>query len=62
MMEIESFVFSVILPKITLQQAKKEKKKKKNKAGCTANPIACGWAGVMLEKVIRASGQEPYAQ
>ena len=24
--------------------------------------VACGWAGAVLEKVTRASGQEPYAQ
>ena len=32
--------------------------KKKNKAGYTATPDACGWAGAVLEKVTRASGQE----
>ena len=32
-----------------------------NKAGYTATLVACGWAAV-LEKVTRASGQEPYAQ
>ena len=34
----------------------------RNKAGYTAILVACGWAGAVLEKVIRASGQEPYAQ
>ena len=34
----------------------------KNKAGYTATLVACGWAGAVLEKVTRASGQEPYAQ
>ena len=34
----------------------------KNKAGYTATLFACGWAGAVLEKVTRASGQEPYAQ
>ena len=33
-----------------------------NKAGYTATLVACGWAGAVLEKVSRASGQEPYAQ
>ena len=32
------------------------------KAGYTATLVTCGWAGAVLEKVIRASGQEPYAQ
>ena len=36
--------------------------KKKNKAGYTATLVAWGWAGAVLEKVTRASGQEPYAQ
>ena len=27
-----------------------------------ATPVACGWAGAMLERVTRASGQEWYAQ
>ena len=55
------------------QKRKKEKEKertktktktktKKNKAGYTATLVACGWAGAVLEKVTRASGQEPYAQ
>ena len=35
---------------------------KKNKAGYTATLVACGWAGAVLEKVTRASGQELYAQ
>ena len=29
-----------------------------NKAGYTATPVACGWAGAVLEKVTRAFGQE----
>ena len=33
-----------------------------NKAGYTATLVACGWAGAVLEKVTRASWQEPYAQ
>ena len=33
-----------------------------NKDGSTATLVACGWAGAVLEKVTRASGQEPYAQ
>ena len=32
------------------------------KAGYMATLVACGWAGAVLEKVTRASGQEPYAQ
>ena len=28
-----------------------------NKAGYTATEVACGWAGAVLEKVTRASGQ-----
>ena len=34
----------------------------KYKAGYTATLVACGWAGAVLKKVIRASGQELYAQ
>ena len=34
----------------------------KNKAGNTAVLVVCGWAGAVLEKVTRASGQEPYAK
>ena len=33
----------------------------KNKAGYTATLVACRWAGAVLEKVNRASGQELYA-
>ena len=33
-----------------------------NKARYTATLVACGWAGTVLEKVTRVSGQEPYAQ
>ena len=32
--------------------------KKRNKAGYTATLVACGWAGAVLEKVTRASGQD----
>ena len=35
---------------------------KKNKAEYTAILVACGWAGAVLGKVTRSSGQEPYAQ
>ena len=35
---------------------------KKRKNGYTAILVACGWAGAVLEKVTKASGQEPYAQ
>ena len=31
------------------------------KAGYMATLVACRWAGAVLEKVTRASGQEPYA-
>ena len=33
-----------------------------NKALYTATLVTCGWAGAVLEKVTRASGQELYAQ
>ena len=33
-----------------------------NKAGYTATLVNCGWAGAMLQKLTRASGQEQYAQ
>ena len=33
-----------------------------NKAGYTATLVASGWAGAVLEKATRESGQEPYAQ
>ena len=33
-----------------------------NKAGYMATLVACGWARAVLEKVTRASGEEPYAQ
>ena len=33
-----------------------------NKAGYTATLVVPGWAGAVLEKVTRASGQELYAQ
>ena len=32
-----------------------------NKAGYTATPVACGWAGA-VQKVTRAFGQEQWAQ
>ena len=28
-----------------------------NKAGYTATPVACGWAGTVLEKLTKAFGQ-----
>ena len=44
-----------------LQRKKKEKKLRKkiekNKAGYTANEVACGWAGAIFE-VTRPFGQE----
>ena len=36
--------------------------RKSNKAGYMATLVACGWAGAVLEKVTRASGQEPYTK
>ena len=33
-----------------------------NKAGYMATQIAWGWAGAVLKKVTRPSGQEPYAK
>ena len=33
-----------------------------NKAGYTAPPVSCEWAGAMMEKVTEAFGQEPRAQ
>ena len=30
---------------------------KKNKAEYTATPVACGWAGAVIEKITRAFGQ-----
>ena len=41
---------------------KNDRMRGKNKAGYTASLVACGWAGAVLEKVTRASGQESYAQ
>ena len=35
---------------------------KYNKAEYPATSVTCGWAGAVLEKVTRASGQEPHAQ
>ena len=29
----------------------------KNKAGYTASPVACGWAGAVIERVTKAFGQ-----
>ena len=36
--------------------------KYRNKAGNKATPVACGWAGAVLENVTRASRQEQQAQ
>ena len=33
-------------------------KRRRNKAGYTVTPVACGWAGAVLEKATRAYGQE----
>ena len=35
---------------------------RQSKAGYTATLVACGWAGAVLEKLTRTSGQEQYAQ
>ena len=32
---------------------KKITRMEKNKAGYTATPVACGWAGIVMEKVTR---------
>ena len=32
------------------------------RSGYTATLVACGWVGEVLEKVTKASGQEPYAR
>ena len=46
------------LPKKEKEKEKEKKRKiKKNKAGYTATPDACGWAGTIFE-VTRAFGQE----
>ena len=44
------------------EEDRKIVKRNRNKAGYTATLVACGRAGAVLEKVTRASGQEPYAQ
>ena len=55
----------VILSDLEWQKKKKLKdkknEKKKNKAGYTATPVACGWAGAIFE-VSGAFGQERYSQ
>ena len=38
------------------------KKSFHNKAGNTAIPVVCGWAGAVQEKVTKAFGQEQKAQ
>ena len=45
-----------------MKKKNKRRKSFSNKAGYTATLVACGWAEAMLEKVTKASGQEPYAQ
>ena len=42
----------------SLRSGKRKEEWRKNKAGYTATPVACGWAGAVLEKVTRAIGQE----
>ena len=44
------------------EEEKEQNKNKINKAGYTATLVACVWAGAVVEKVTRASGQELYAQ
>ena len=43
------------------EEEKNRKKKDENKAGYTATPVACGWAGAIFE-VSGAFGQEQYSQ
>ena len=43
---------------MTRSRCEEEKKKQ---GGYTATLVTCGWARAVLEKDIRASGQEPYA-
>ena len=42
-----------------LQAVKPSNQRKKNKAGYTATPVACGWAGAIFE-VTKAFGQKQY--
>ena len=44
--------------KKVMEEAKNRIFSEKNKAGYTATPVVCGWAGAVLEKVTRAFGQE----
>ena len=46
----------------TQTQADKQDKDEKKQGRYTASLVAGGWAGAVLEKVTRASGQEQYAQ
>ena len=43
----------------TFERMVTETRKKENKAGYTTILVTCGWAGAVLEKVTRSSGQEP---
>ena len=36
--------------------------RKRKKAGYTATPVACGWAGAVLEEVTRAFGQKQFVR
>ena len=49
--------FAFSCKKAALQGVKVKQKKKKNKAGYTATPVARGWAGAVIE-VTRSFGQE----
>ena len=42
----------------TKEGVKQKRGAKENKAGYTATPVACRWAGAVLERVTRAFGQE----
>ena len=45
-------------PEPTDQSVRSTFEARRNKAGYTATPVACGWAGAVLEKVIGAFWQE----
>ena len=46
----------------TKEEDTRERRKEENKAGYTVTLAACRWAGAVLGKVTRVSGQELYAQ
>ena len=47
---------SEIVERSRKTKKKREKKINKSKAGYTATPVACGWAGAVIE-IIRSFGQ-----